>query len=106
MFSTFDFDWNLVVQIAGVFLALLGGVLSVPIINWLKNLGKMNGRLAQLVTAVVAALIAVLTLIVSGAIAPEPLTVEYISTLFTAVLVASQAEYRRLKDQLKDEAGQ
>ncbi|MBK8987385.1 MAG: hypothetical protein IPM39_15130 [Chloroflexi bacterium] len=99
-------DWNLVIQIAGVFLALVGGVLSVPLINWLKTLSGIDGRLAQVVTAVVAAVIAVLTLIVSGAIAPEPLTVEYVGSLFMAVLVASQAEYRRLKDQLKKDGSQ
>jgi hypothetical protein len=97
-----DLDWNFAVQIAGMFLALAGGVLSVPLINWLKNLANIDGRLAQLVTAVVAAIIAVLTLIASGAIAPEPLTVEYIGSLFTAVLVASQAEYLRLKAKVSE----
>lgn len=99
-------DWNLVIQIAGVFLALVGGVLSVPLINWLKTLSGIDGRLAQVVTAVVAAVVAVLTLIVSGAIAPEPLTVEYVGSLFMAVLVASQAEYRRPKDHLNIEGKQ
>lgn len=101
-----ELNWNLVIQIAGVFLALVGGVLSVPLINWLKTLSGIDGRLAQVVTAVVAAVVAVLTLIVSGAIAPEPLTVEYVGSLFMAVLVASQAEYRRLKDQLKKDGSQ
>lgn len=93
-------DWNLVTQVAGIFLALIGGVLAVPLVNLIKNAAGIDGRLAQLVTAVVAALIAVLTMIVTGAISPEPLTVEYIGSLFTAVLVASQAEYQRLKAQV------
>lgn len=93
-------DWNLVTQVAGIFLALIGGVLAVPLVNLIKNAAGIDGRLAQLVTAVAAALIAVLTMIVTGAISPEPLTVEYIGSLFTAVLVASQAEYQRLKAQV------
>lgn len=93
-------DWNLVTQVAGIFLALIGGVLAVPLVNLIKNAAGIDGRLAQLVTAVVAALIAVLTMIVTGAISPEPLTVEYIGSMFTAVLVASQAEYQRLKAQV------
>lgn len=93
-------DWNLVTQVAGIFLALIGGVLAVPLVNLIKNAAGIDGRLAQLVTAVAAALIAVLTMIVTGAISPEPLTVEYIGSMFTAVLVASQAEYQRLKAQV------
>ena len=98
-----EIDWSLIVQVAGIFLALIGGVLAVPLVNLIKNAARIDGRLAQLVTAVVAALIAVLTMIVSGAISPEPLTVEYIGSLFTAVLVASQAEYQRLMRQAETE---
>lgn len=99
-------DWNTIIQIASVLLALIGGVLAVPLVNLIKNAAGIDGRLAQLLTAVVAAIIAVLTLIVSGAISPEPLTVEYIGTLFTAVLVASQAEYQRLMRQADAEANE
>lgn len=91
-------DWTLIVQIAGIALSLIGGAASVPLVNWLKDALGVTGRGAQALTAVVAVVIAVLALIVSGAIAPDPLTADYVISLFTAVLVASQAEYQRLKN--------
>jgi drug/metabolite transporter (DMT)-like permease len=95
-------DWSTIVQFAGVLLALLSGVLSVPVINLLKKVGDVDGRLAQLVTVVVAVLMALLSLIVTGAVSPEPLTADYLITLFGAVLLASQAEYWRLKKLVGD----
>lgn len=100
---TAEFDWQVAVQIAGVIVALAGGVASVPLINALKQAAGMNGRWAQAITVAVSVLLAILTMIASGAIAPEPLSVEYIGSLLTAVLLASQAEYRRLKDQMGQE---
>jgi hypothetical protein len=100
-----EFDWQMIVQVAGVIVALAGGILSVPLINGLKRLAGMNGRAAQAVTVAVAVLVAIATMIVSGAISPEPLTTEYIGSLISAVLVASQAEYNRLKGKLADEGG-
>lgn len=96
-------NWTLIVQIAGIVLSLIGGAASVPVVNWLKGALGLAGRGAQILTAVVAVLIAILALIVSGAIAPEPLTADYVIGLFTAVLVASQAEYQRLKALPDDE---
>jgi len=91
-------DWNIVLQLAGLIVALLAGVLNAPIINLLKEAAHVDGRLAQGLAALVAVITAVLVSIVAGTIAPEPLTAEYIVGLFAVILTASQAEYRRLKD--------
>jgi CBS domain containing-hemolysin-like protein len=90
--------WELVVRIAALILSLIGGVGVVPVISWLKDSLNLDGRWAQVLTAGVATLVATLTLVVQGQIAPESVTLESASQLLLAVLIASQAEYRRIKD--------
>lgn len=90
-------EWSGIVQLAGALLALIGGVGSVKVVAWLKDALNLSGRYAQLATAVVAVAVALLTLVVSGAIAPQPLTADYLVALFVAALTASQAEYQRIK---------
>lgn len=94
----FEFiDWTFVVQIATIVLALIGGVKSVPIINKLKTWLNWSGRKAQFLVAVFSVVLAGAAQIVSGAIAPEPLSSKYIIELFTLILLSSQSEYLRLK---------
>ena len=92
-------DWSLLLQVAALIAALLGGVLNPPIISLIRKAAHIDGRLAQLVTAVVAVFTAVIVSIVAGTISPEPLTIDYLIALFAVVLTASQAEYRRLKNE-------
>ena len=91
------FDSLTLIQFASMFLALLSGIGAVPLVKMLKNSLKLNGRSAQLVVALVAVVFAVLNLVVTGAIAPETFAPERVVELFLAVLIASQAEYERIK---------
>jgi phosphoglycerol transferase MdoB-like AlkP superfamily enzyme len=90
-------DYSSLIQIASMFLALLSGIGAVPITGMIKDGLKLNGRWAQFVVVVVAVVFAVLNLIVTGAISPEAFAPERMAELFLAVLVASQAEYGRIK---------
>lgn len=95
--------WEQGIRLAALLLSLIGGIGAVPIIGYIKGALNADGRWAQVITAGVATVIAVLTLIVQGTIAPETVTLESAAQLLVAVLVASQAEYRRLKDKLAGE---
>lgn len=96
-------DWyNLLVQVAAIIISLIGGVSTVPVINWVKGQLNLDGRWAQVLTAAVATIIAILTMVVQGALAPGTVTAENLSVVFTAVLVASQAEYARIRRQEKE----
>ena len=88
--------WSVLIQVAGIILSLIGGVGTVPLVNWLKGALNISGRWVQILTAAVAVLVATLTMLVSGAISPQPLTSDYVIGLFAAVLTASQAEYNRI----------
>lgn len=90
--------WPQIVRLAALLLSLIAGVGAVPLIGTIKDWLNAEGRWAQVITAGVATVIAVLTLIVQGTIAPETVTLESASQLLVAVLLASQAEYRRIKD--------
>lgn len=91
-------NWDTIVQAAGLLLALISGVGAVPLINWLKEYSQLSGRWAYLPVAVVAVVFALANMVVTGQITPELITPETAVSLFLAVLVASQVEYRRLKD--------
>lgn len=90
-------NWPELVKMAAVFLSLVGGTASVPLINKLKEWLNVDGRWAQIVTLLVSIVVAALSLIVSGVLTPEPLTSQYVITTLTLVMLASQAEYNRIK---------
>lgn len=90
-------DFSSLIQIASMFLALLSGIGAVPLVGVLKNALNLNGRWAQLAVVAVAVVFAVLNLLISGAISPEAFAPERVVELFLAVLIASQAEYERIK---------
>jgi len=94
-------EMQIVVQIASIFIALVGGVGSVPVIEWFKAKFELGARYTQLVVAIVSTLLGVALLIVQGILVPEAMTPENISTLFLAVLMAGQAEYARIKRQME-----
>jgi hypothetical protein len=93
--------WVEVAKAAAVVLSIIGGVASYHIINKIKDtLGLTSSRHIQVLTAIVATVIALLSLIVAGTLTPAPINLGYIVQTFTLVLVASQAEYQRIKRQL------
>ena len=93
----FTENWEVLVKIAAFVLSLVGGVASVPLIGRLKSTLGWAGRKVQFLTLVVSVAVAFLTLVVSGLLTPEPITSEYILSSLLLVMVASQAEYQRLK---------
>lgn len=90
--------WPAIVGLAGAVLSLVGGVATVPLINHIKTTFNWSGRTAQALTIVASIVVAGLTVIATGAVNPEPISVAYIIELLTLVLVASQAEYQRIKN--------
>ena len=93
-------EWVTVVEIATFLLALIGGVLSVPIVDWLKDAAGIDGRLAQVLTVAVSVIMAILTLTVGGVLSPDSVTAENVGSVLLAVLVAGQAEYNQLRRKL------
>ena len=93
-------EWVTVVEVATFLLALVGGVLSVPIVDWLKEAAGIDGRLAQVLTVAVSVIMAILTLTVGGVLSPDSVTPENVGSVLLAVLLASQAEYNRLRQKI------
>lgn len=92
----FTFDWSTVVQIATFVMGLIGGVYTVPMVQKIKTAWNLKGMQVQVLTWVVSFVLAVLMLIVSGQINPQPITVEYVLGLMTLVFAVSQQQYNRI----------
>ena len=91
-------DWQIILQWATIGVNLISGVGLVPLVNFIKTKLELNGRYAQLLTMVVVVIFTILNLILMGKITPELLTPEKIGQVLIAILLASQAEYQRLKN--------
>lgn len=91
--------WDAIVGLSAALLTLIGGMATVPLINKLKNFLGWSGRKAQLLTVGVSIIVAFVGLVATGAVSPEPMTPANLIELFTLVLLASQAEYNRIKNQ-------
>jgi len=94
-----NIDWfELLIQIATILVAFFGGGAAlVPVVNWLKNILKLNGTLALLLTAVISFVMGTAVLFVEGQIAPDSFTIANLSTLVIIVFGASQKFYEQLK---------
>ena len=91
-------DWEQIVSAAAFLLQLLAGGGSTYLIDWLKTTLKLQGNWALVATAVVATVIAVLSLIVEGQLTAETANWESFPTVFGVVFIASQARFRMLRD--------
>ena len=94
-------DWPFIVKMAALAVALIGGAKTVPLVNKLKELLDWSGRKVQFLVIAVSVVLALLTQIATGVLSPEPISPDLILTIFIALVTASQAEYRRIKDQIK-----
>ena len=90
-------DWQAIVGFAYVVYGLVGGVATVPLIRRIKERFEISGRWAQVLTVAVTIVVAAIGLVAGGAVSPEPLTFAHIVELLTLLLLASQAEYQRVK---------
>lgn len=95
-----DMIWQIVYQVAVVVVALLAGGASVELIRWLKAVLKTNGGQTQILVMVVAVLLTLATMVAEAAIAPGMVTAENFGMIMVAVIMASQARYRMLKDEI------
>jgi len=84
---------------AAAVLVLIGGMSTVPLINRIKNFLGWSGRKVQLLTLAMSVVVAFVGLVATGAVSPEPVTTARLVELLTLVLLASQAEYSRIKNQ-------
>lgn len=92
--------WQIVYQVAMVVVALLAGGASVELVRWLKGALKTNGNQTLVLVMVVAVLLTLATAVVESFIAPGMVTLENFGAVVVAVVVASQARYRMLRDEL------
>ena len=93
-FEAFD----LLVQVAGIVLAVIGGFGAVPAVNWLKGVLKLEGSGAIALTVAFAVVWGIAELLVGGQINQDALTVGNLAAIVTAVFAISQAKYNSLKD--------
>jgi len=92
-------DWQAVIAFAYVVYGLVGGVATVPLVKRIKGWLNIKGRLVQVLTVLVAVAVAGIGLLAGGLISPEPLSFAHVVELLTLLLLASQAEYSRIKRQ-------
>lgn len=97
-----DVIWQVVYQVAVVVVALLAGGASVELVRWLKGALGTNGSQTLVLVMGVALLLTLATMVAEAAIAPGMVTLENFGTVMVAVVVASQARYRMLRDELGD----
>ena len=94
-----DIKWfEILVQVAGVLVAVIGGFGAVPIVNSLKGAMSLKGNGALALTIVFAAVWGVAEMIVGGQITTNSFTVANIAALVVTVFTVSQAKYNMIKD--------
>lgn len=90
--------WPDVVTWAVALLSFFGGVRTVPIVYAIKDYLGWTGRKAQLIWVAVSVFVGLLFVVAFGVLTPEPITSESIIRALTIVLIASKAEYDRIKN--------
>ena len=90
--------WPFVVSLATLILTWIGGMYSVPIITWLKRKLNLSGRWVYVLVGVFSFVIAILGMVIDGILAPGAVDWQNAGWLLTTAIVASQVEYRRIKD--------
>jgi hypothetical protein len=91
--------FTILVQVAGIILAVIGGFGAVPIVNWLKGLLKLSGNSAIILTVAFAAVWGIAELFVGGQLDQSALTMGNLAAVVTAVFAISQAKYKMLQGQ-------
>ncbi len=91
-------NWEPLVKLAVFALSLSGGAATVPLIARIKTAFNWSGRKVQVLTVFMAFGVAVLNLVVIGVLSPEPATFASLTEILILILIASQAEYNRIKN--------
>ena len=93
-----EFNWfDILVQVAGILAAVIGGFGAVPAVNWLKGVLKLEGSAALVLTVLFAVVWGVAEMIVGGQITQDSFTLGNLAALVTAVFAVSQARYNMLR---------
>ena len=93
-----EINWfEILVQVAGIIVAVVGGFGAVPAVNGLKKVLKLSGNSAIALTVGFAVLWGVAELLVGGQIDQTSLTIGNLAAIVTAVFAISQAKYNQLK---------
>ncbi len=91
-------DWyEILVQVAGILVAVIGGFGAVPAVNWLKGLLNLQGNAALILTVLFAVVWGVAEMVVAGQITPDSFTLSNLAALVVAVFAVSQAKYDMVK---------
>jgi hypothetical protein len=89
--------FTILVQVAGILVALVGGLGAVPIVNALKGLLKLQGTAAIVLTVVFSVLWGVAELLVGGQLNQDALTLSNLAAVAVMVFSISQAKYNMIK---------
>ena len=92
-----DIKWfEILMQVAGILVAVIGGFGAVPAVNWLKSVLKLQGNGALVLTVLFAVVWGVAEMIVGGQVSEASFTLANLAALVTAVFAVSQAKYKML----------
>jgi hypothetical protein len=94
-------SWNIMVQIAVVVVALLGGAATVPVVKWMKNALNTSGWQTIALAAGVALILTMAVAVLDGVIAPGTVTEANFGAVFVTLFVAGQVRYRQLRDEME-----
>jgi hypothetical protein len=90
-------NWDSIVQIAAVIVQLLAGAGSTTLIDWLKVQLNLTGYWALALTAAVATVIAVATLVVEGVLTAGNVNWDNLVQVFILVIGAAHLHFQMLR---------
>jgi hypothetical protein len=98
-------SWQIIYQLAVIVVALLAGGAAVEVIDWLKRALGLEGNGALAVTALVAVLLTLATMVVEHVLTPGAVGVDNFGAVFVTIFMASQVRFRMLREQADRAAG-
>jgi hypothetical protein len=87
--------WVLIQQVAFIVVAIAGGGLLVPVINFVKDAANASGNVARVITVVFSLIVGLAMAIAEGLISGQ-MEIEQLSAIVLWVLGSSQYWYSRL----------
>lgn len=96
-------NWfEMMVQVAGILAAVIGGFGAVPIVNFFKNFFNLQGNAAIVLAVAFAVIWGVVEMIVGGQITESSFELANLGALVVAVFMVSQAKYNMIKEDKQD----
>lgn len=92
-----EINWfDILIQVAGILVALIGGFGAVPTVNFLKKVMRLQGNAALVLSVLFAVVWGVAEMIVGGQITEGSFTIANLAALVVAVFAVSQAKYKMI----------